>query len=319
MEEKSNVRSILIGLGVVLVSGFVFWAYRSYQKPVRITPKEGHVLADKFGDEKLDSEKVAPLPGATPITPTDGQQAAPGTSSATSRPALTKEQFEASTNAWLTGRVVLKGTPPAERPLELDAECQSDVERLKIPTPMTRDFVTGTNSGLANVIVTVMNPPGDMSGDVLDGVTIHIRGCQIHPYVTAVMSGQQVSIRNHDMDFHEIKGYPTNFPNAVVDFALLPNAPPANVSFTREEDLINLYTDKRRWIKGYLAVATHPYFGVTDSNGWFRIPLPPAGDTQLRALHPLLPPVIETVVLGQKTNAPVQLVLEYQPPKKAAK
>ncbi|MGB0578334.1 MAG: hypothetical protein ACPGVU_01410 [Limisphaerales bacterium] len=318
-EENSTAKFYVIGVAVVVFIGFASWAYRSYQKPMRITPKEGHILADKFGDSKLDSATVAPLPGTTPDS-NEGEKKGNATSRPTTlRPALTKEQYRESTNAWLTGRVTLKGTPPAEKPLELDPECQADVKRLKLSTPLTRDYVMGTNGGLANVLVSVMNPPGDMPGELLEPLTIEIRGCQFHPFLTAVMTGQEIMIRNRDTDFHLLKGFPTNIPNPIIDFALLPGAPPPSVRFVNPEDFISIYTDQRRWMKGSISVLAHPFFGVTDSNGWFRIPRPPAGATRLQARHLLLPPAVQTVALNAKTNAPVHFVLEYQAPKEAAK
>lgn len=319
-EEKSNTKFFLIGIVAVAVIGFGIWAKRTYQTPMRITPKEGHLLAEKFGKDKMDSVTVAPLPDAddSPQAGTNNANIAPR-KNVTSQTILTPEQYAQSTNHWITGRVALKGAPPAEKPLPLDPECQADAKANNLPPAMTRNFVVGTNGGLADVVVTLLNGPGEMPGHILEPLTIHIRGCQIQPYVSAAVAGQIVRIKSHDSEFYDMKGFPTNIPNAMIDFAIIPGAPPPEVAFTNPEEFMRIFTEKRRWIKGFLTVVTHPFVSVTDTNGQFRIPLPPVANAEVKIHHPLLPPLTKTVKLREKTDASAEFVLEYQPPKETAK
>ena len=103
--------------------------------------------------------------------------------------------------ASVTGRVLLRGTPPPERVIVMDAACAA-----LQPAPITtRHYVTGPGGTLADVFVYVkqgaeaqpVSPSA--STPLLDQVN-----CEYLPYVIGVQAGQVLKVRNSDPVLHNI-------------------------------------------------------------------------------------------------------------------
>ena len=91
------------------------------------------------------------------------------------------------------GRATLRGVPPPEKIIALDAACG----RLTAAPITTRHYVVGPDGGLANVFVylktgAIKAGPQD-AVPVLDNVK-----CEFQPYVLGVRVGQPFNIRNSD-------------------------------------------------------------------------------------------------------------------------
>ena len=67
--------------------------------------------------------------------------------------------------------------------------------------------------------------------------------------------------------------------------------------------------DLHPWSKAYVLVFDHPYYAVTGNNGDFSLEGVPAGTYHLRAWHPVLGLVDQTVTVGAGAAATVALKL----------
>ncbi|HTH49687.1 MAG TPA: hypothetical protein VMB21_19395, partial [Candidatus Limnocylindria bacterium] len=112
-----------------------------------------------------------------------------------------------SADGKIHGKVVLKGTPPPEKPI---LAAKSDVNCGKAhvnDTPTSRNYVVAPDGGLRYALVRIVNAPvgGAVPGDK---PLIDQTGCMYEPYINAVMVGQTFQLRNSDSFLHNIMATP---------------------------------------------------------------------------------------------------------------
>jgi hypothetical protein len=177
----------------------------------------------------------------------------------------------------VTGKVTLKGTPPPEKTIEMDATCGK-----MHPGPVTtRHYVVGAGGGLANVFVYLKDAkaggtPGPES--TLDQV-----GCVYEPYVIGAMAGQKFKIKNSDPFLHNVHATPKNNPE--FNLGQPTQGQVSEKSFEKPEVLVRMKCDVHAWMFSYVGVTDHPYFAVTDKDGNYKIANVPAGDYTIVAFH----------------------------------
>jgi len=120
------------------------------------------------------------------------------TGEATSAPASTPAAAPAATPidpataAAVSGTVKLDGAAPKAAKIDMsqDPACKGD---------NTAETIVASNGDLANVFVYVKDGLGDRTFDVpKDTATIDQKGCQYHPHVLGIMTGQTIDIKNDD-------------------------------------------------------------------------------------------------------------------------
>lgn len=186
----------------------------------------------------------------------------------------------------VTGKVTLKGSPPAEKTIAFDDTCS----KLHPTVTTTRHYVVGADNGLANVFVYISKGlEGKTFTPTTAAVEINQEGCMYHPYVSGAMVGQPVTIKNSDPIMHNIHALPKVDGNSEFNFAQ-PSQGDVNdtkwtASITKPEVLVKLKCDVHQWMFSYVGVQDNPYFAVTDKDGNFKIPGVPAGTYTLTAYH----------------------------------
>jgi hypothetical protein len=186
----------------------------------------------------------------------------------------------------VAGKVTLKGTAPAEKSIAFDDTCS----KLHPTVTTTRHYVVGADNGLANVYVYISKglegktfTPPTQAGE------LNQEGCNYMPYVSGVMVGQPVGIKNSDPVMHNIHALPKADGNTEFNFAQ-PTQGDVNdskwvASITKPEVLVKLKCDVHPWMFAYVGVSASPYFAITDKDGNFKIPNVPAGSYTLTAYH----------------------------------
>jgi len=112
------------------------------------------------------------------------------------------------------------------------------------------ETIVANDGKLANVFVYVKEGLGDRTFDVpKDATTIDQKGCQYHPHVLAVMTGQNIEIRNDDETTHNI--HPTPKDNREWNESQPPKAAPIEKSFAREEIMLPVKCNQHPWMKMY--------------------------------------------------------------------
>jgi hypothetical protein len=186
----------------------------------------------------------------------------------------------------VTGKVTLKGTPPPEKTIGFDDTCS----KLHPTVATTRHYVVGQDNGLANVFVYISKGLEDKKfTPPTQAVELNQQGCNYDPYVSGVMVGQPLAIKNSDPLMHNIHALPKVDGNTEFNFAQ-PSQGDVNdtkwtASITTPEVLVKVKCDVHQWMFAYVGVQNHPYFAVTDKDGNYKIGNVPAGTYTLTAYH----------------------------------
>jgi plastocyanin len=119
-------------------------------------------------------------------------------------------------------------------------------------------------------------PAGD--AEVLDQ-----EGCEYKPHVVALMTGQQLTVRNSDDVLHNVnatpsenRGFNRSQPQAGMEF---------ETSFSAPEVMIPVRCDVHGWMESYIGVTDHPFHGVTGDDGSFTLADLPPGEYEVEAWH----------------------------------
>jgi hypothetical protein len=211
------------------------------------------------------------------------------------------------TIAAITGRVTLRGIPPPEKAITLDAMCG----RLH-PAPMfTRHFVIGREGGLGNVFVYIKTgaPKDDSRQEampVLDNVA-----CEFQPYILGVRARQPFTLRNSDPVLHNMHMLTKpGSRNREVNIGMPVRNASSTKVFDQAEIFIKVKCDVHPWMFAYIGVVEHRWFAVTDGDGNFALPTAlPAGQYTIAAMHLKAGEQTRQITVGEGVE-PVNFVLD---------
>jgi hypothetical protein len=181
----------------------------------------------------------------------------------------------------ITGKIMLKGTPPPEKDLPLDAAC-GNIH----PTKKTRFYVVGKGGELADTFITIK--------DGLTGKTFPVPekpllidqvGCEYTPYVAGAMVNQQILVRNSDPLLHNVHVMPAVAGNKESNMAQLPKSKDLSYTFAKEETFLKFKCDVHAWMYSYVTISSHPFFAVSGSDGTFKIANVPPGKYTVEVVH----------------------------------
>jgi plastocyanin len=225
---------------------------------------------------------------------TEEQPAA--TSEATpSAPAATP--IDPSTVASISGTAKFDGTAPKASKIDMsqDAACKGS---------NMSETVVASGGNLANVFVYVKDGLGSRTFDVpKDAVVIDQQGCQYHPHVLGVMTGQNLSIKNDDQTTHNIHPTPAN--NREWNESQPPQSAPLEKSFAREEVMLPVKCNQHPWMKMYINVVKSPFYAVTGPDGKYEIKGLPPGDYTIAFVQEKLGEQDQKVTLAAKDSKTV--------------
>ena len=140
--------------------------------------------------------------------------------------------------------------------------------------PKKEDFILSETNQFKNVIVWLKDVAFE---DELkaDSATINQVGCLYTPHINTFTVGQKVFIKNSDQTLHNVNSQ--SEVNESFNSAQPAGVPDIEKSFTSPEDPFYIKCDVHPWMKAWIMVANHPYFAVTDENGYFKIDNVPEG------------------------------------------
>ncbi|MDB6027756.1 MAG: hypothetical protein JWM68_3979 [Verrucomicrobiales bacterium] len=182
----------------------------------------------------------------------------------------------------ITGKVTLKGTPPPEKEIPMDAVCG----KLHTGPVKTRLYVVGADNGLANTFVYIKSGlPAGKKFEPTKPLLLDQVGCLYDPYISGVMVGQEFQIRNSDAVLHNVHTTPAVNPELEFNFGQPVQGQVSKKTLNKPEVMLRFKCDVHPWMFAYVGVVEHPFFAVTDKDGNFTIPNVPPGKYTLEAKH----------------------------------
>lgn len=207
--------------------------------------------------------------------------------------------------ASISGVVRYSGPPPKARKVDVSADpyCVTANPGGLMVTPIK----AGANGELEGALVYVKTGisgtyPAPSTPAVLDQ-----KSCWYTPTVLAIQAGQTLEIRNSDETTHNIRTT-----SRVSNSFNISEAPKETKTKTLEkaETEIPVTCDVHPWMKGYVFVFPHPFFGVTGPDGKFTISGLPAGEYEVEVWHPELGASTQKITVSEGESAEASFTLE---------
>jgi len=196
----------------------------------------------------------------------------------------------------VTGTVHFAGTPPKNPTVDMSEEATCKAKYTS--NPVDSQYVVN-NGGLGNVFVYVKSglPAGAQYAPPAEAVTIDQRGCEYHPRVFGIQTGQKLEIKNSDPVLHNIKAVP----HANRGFNI--SQPTAGMSTTRTfntaEVMVPFQCNVHGWMQAHAGVLPHPFYATSSSDGKYTIKGLPPGTYTIEAWHEKLGTQTATVTVGK--------------------
>jgi len=184
----------------------------------------------------------------------------------------------------INGTITFAGTPPALKPLAMDAEPVCNKKHGDKPAP-NEALVLGPSNAMGNIIVWVSKglPAGKTYPAPSTPLVLDQDGCAYKPHVMGIMVGQTYRILNSDGILHNIHTLPKL--NTSFNRGQPATVKEMTTTFPKPEGMFQIKCDVHPWMSAYIGVFTHPFFGVTKPDGKFSIAGLDAGTYEITAWH----------------------------------
>jgi len=188
---------------------------------------------------------------------------------------------QAASAADITGKMTLKGTPPAEVPIPFDPSCG----KLHAEKDTTHFYVVGPGGELGDVFVYIKEGAKPTAAPAQDAVLDQV-GCLYTPYIFGLQTKQKLLIKNSDPGIlHNVHVLPDpKTGNKESNQAQL-KGQTLTKTFDNPEVFVHFKCDVHNWMHAYAGVLDHPYFAVSAKDGTFKIANVPPGKYTLEAYH----------------------------------
>jgi hypothetical protein len=192
--------------------------------------------------------------------------------------------------AVITGRVLVKGTPPApiKAKVRADPHCQA-----QHPDGLELSEFAVSNGGLAEVLVYLKTGVKGTFAAPVTPALLDQKGCRYFPPMLAVQAGQPVKVRNSDPTLHNVHFRPRL--NSEINIGQPRVGMESTRTFGKPEVMVPIGCDVHPWMRAHMAVLSHPFFAVSGEGGRFEIRGVPPGRYEVEARHPKLEAASATV------------------------
>jgi hypothetical protein len=208
---------------------------------------------------------------------------------------------EPSTGA-LIGRVLYVGQAIPDQVVEVVRDSAFCGTQVTIKTvglhPKTR--------GLEGAVVSIDGLPLPVSEPSLPPLVLTNTRCTFAPRIAAGMVGQSVEIRNDDPVMHNT--HISMGPRTFVNVAMIPSSRPVGKPL-KQPGIYTVKCDAHKFMQAHVLAFAHPFFGVTDETGAFRIPDRPPGQHHVTIWHHTLGTFQQSVTIPAQGDTTI--TLEY--------
>lgn len=207
-----------------------------------------------------------------------------------------------ATAATIEGKVTFAGTAPPAKRISMDAE--ADCQKLHPQPVYDQSLLVAKDHALANAFVYIKSGlEGKNFAPPQQAIELNQQGCMFVPRVIALRKGQTLAVKNSDPVSHNIHPMPQN--NREWNQQQSPGTPDLQRRFGFPEVMIPVKCNVHNWMRSYIAVMDHPYFGVTAADGDFRFENVPPGDYVVAVWHEKLGELTQPLKVAEKADAKV--------------
>lgn len=194
--------------------------------------------------------------------------------------AVSSSSVGAQGTAVLSGKVVLNGKAPVAAKIDMSADpvCKSQHS----DTVKDESVIQNADGTLQNVFIYVKSGAGNYPAPTTP-VALNQKGCMYSPHVLGVQVGQPLEINNLDPTLHNVHCMAVI--NDAFNLGMPTQGMKSDKTFTKPEVMVKFKCDVHGWMNCYIGVVNNPFFGVTGSDGIFKITGLPAGTYTLEAWH----------------------------------
>ena len=199
----------------------------------------------------------------------------------------------------IKGTVVLKGATPELRKLAVTID-QYVCGKEKNP----EELVLSPQGGIRNAVVWLDKPPAPAAAEALPTTTaMDQKECMFAPRVVVVPAGGRIDFLNSDRLLHNLHSTPSANPPFN---RTQPRGRTITISFSHPE-IIRVTCDLHSWMRGWVVVAEHPFYAITDGAGDFALRGLPPGRYTLKVWQERLGTVSKDIVVGDADPTAVTL------------
>ena len=168
------------------------------------------------------------------------------------------------------------------------------------------DLIVSGAREIRNVVVWLENPPaGAPSPPPAAPVPMDQKDCAFVPRVVLVPAAGTVEFLNSDRLLHNLHSVSKD--NASFN-RTQPKGRTIPITFAKPE-FVRVDCDLHSWMRGWVVVASHPFYALTDAQGRFKLDNVPPGQYTLRIWHERLGETSRPVTLAAEGAAPVTIEL----------
>jgi plastocyanin len=199
----------------------------------------------------------------------------------------------------IVGEVKYSGTPPSPKTLKVNKDtqvCGGDKP--------SEELVVGANKGIKNAVVSLAGGKGPAPRPA-QKPAFDQKGCQFVPHVLVVPAGGEVDILNSDGILHNIHTFSSA--NAAINKAQPKFKKVMTEKFDKPE-IVKVQCDVHGWMQGWIVVAGHAHYAVSDGSGAFKLDNVPPGKHKVEVWHESLGKLSQEVEV--KAGAPTKVTFE---------
>lgn len=168
------------------------------------------------------------------------------------------------------------------------------------------DLLLASNNGISNAVVSLQNvPPGSKREWNFPPAKMDQQQCSFTPRVIIVPVGGTMEFLNSDRLLHNVRS--TGKENPPFNRAQ-PHA--RSISFVfKQPETLRVDCDLHSWMRGWVVIAEHPFYAVTNDKGEFTLDNVPPGKYTLRVWQEALGNMTQEVVVADKAVTTVSLTM----------
>lgn len=225
-------------------------------------------------------------------------------------PAAAGPVVDPATAASVAVTVNFEGTAPAPVMMRLDGDPKCVAEN-GAGERADESILLGNGQALQNVFVYVTDGLSGYSFPIpTEPVLLDQDKCRYTPRVLGVRVGQPLAIRNSDPLLHNVRA------EGKINQPFNMSTPIEGVSFNRtfatREVMVDVRCDVHAWMRAFVGVLEHPYFGTTGADGRVALNNLPPGTYTIEAWHEQLGVKTQQITIGARESKDVSFTFSRQ-------